>query len=150
MALIARLGPPLALMALIFFLSAQSSLDSGLGTVDFIARKLVHMAEFGLLFALWLRALPGPRAAPTAAAIAIAYAITDELHQTFVAGRTGSPIDVLIDTAGVAVAYFAIRRSRPSRSQVTTVGPVSSGLSGAVPGQDATAADSTAIGKART
>ena len=36
---------PLALMALIFVLSAQSDLDSGLGMVDLIGRKLVHVAS---------------------------------------------------------------------------------------------------------
>lgn len=32
--------------------------------------------------------------------IAIIFAVTDEYHQTFVAGRTGQTIDVLIDSAG--------------------------------------------------
>jgi hypothetical protein len=48
---------PLALMALIFVLSAQPNLDSGLGTLDLILRKIVHMAEYGLLLFLWWRAL---------------------------------------------------------------------------------------------
>ena len=39
--------------------------------------------------------------------IAIGYAITDELHQTTVDGRVGSPVDVLIDAAGVALAILA-------------------------------------------
>ena len=31
------------------------------------------------------------------------YAVTDEVHQTFVEGRHGAPIDVAIDTAGVLI-----------------------------------------------
>ena len=106
-----RFGPPLALMGLIFALSAQPSLDSGLGTIDLVGRKLVHATEFGVLYLLWLRALGWRgRARPAAAAIAIAYAISDEIHQTFVAGRHGVPTDVLIDSTGVLIAALLQRR----------------------------------------
>ena len=44
-----------------------------------------------------------------AAVITIAYAITDELHQTAVTGRHWSPVDVLIDSTGVAIAFAATR-----------------------------------------
>ncbi len=54
---ISRFGPPLALMGLIFLLSAQSNLDSGPGALGFVIRKLGHMTEFGLLWFVWLRAL---------------------------------------------------------------------------------------------
>ncbi len=106
-----RFAPPLLLMGLIFFLSAQPDLNSGLGTWDTILRKLAHMAEFGLLWLLWWRAL-GYRGKALPALIAIAYAITDELHQTTVDGRVGSPVDVLIDSAGVALAVLVARRAR--------------------------------------
>lgn len=98
-------------MALIYALSAQPNLSSGLGTIDLIGRKLVHAGEFGLLFLLLLRAL-GWRRPAIAAAIAIAYAATDELHQAFVDGRHGTPVDVLIDSTGVAVAWLMWRRRR--------------------------------------
>ena len=111
MRLVSRFAPPLLLMGLIFFLSAQPDLDSGLGTADTILRKLAHMTEYGLLWFLWWRALGyGNPLIP--AAIAIGYAITDELHQTTVDGRHGSPLDVLIDSAGVALASVAARRVR--------------------------------------
>ena len=38
------------------------------------------------------------------------YAITDEIHQHFVGGRHASPVDVLIDTAGVAIGIFVLSR----------------------------------------
>ena len=47
-----RYLPPLALMAAIFVLSAQPDLGSGLGVVDLIGRKIVHMGEFALLCVL--------------------------------------------------------------------------------------------------
>ena len=103
-----RFAPPLLLMAVIFFLSAQPDLNSGLGTWDTVLRKLAHMAEYGLLWWLWWRALGFESPLP-AAAIAIAYAVTDEFHQSFVDGRVGSPVDVLIDATGVLLAYVAVR-----------------------------------------
>ena len=109
--MLSRFAPPLLLMGLIFFLSAQPDLNSGLGSWDTVLRKLAHMAEFGLLWFLWWRALGyGNRLLP--ALIAVAYAITDELHQTTVEGRVGSPVDVLIDSAGVALAVLVARRTR--------------------------------------
>jgi VanZ family protein len=105
-----RLGlwlPPVALMGVIFAFSAQPSLDSGLGLVDLIGRKLIHFAEYALLCFLWWRALAtvtSPRrAALLAFLITSGYAVTDEFHQSFVDGRHGSPVDWLIDSAGAAV-----------------------------------------------
>jgi VanZ family protein len=109
MSLLARFGPPIALMALIYVLSAQPHLNSGLGTIDFVGRKIVHATEYGTLWLLWLRALRWHRSA-LAASIAILFAITDEYHQTFVSGRHGSPVDVLIDATGVAIAWAILRR----------------------------------------
>lgn len=41
--------PPVVLMAAIFVLSAQPDLNSGLGAIDLVGRKLVHFAEYALL-----------------------------------------------------------------------------------------------------
>jgi VanZ family protein len=112
---LARFGPPLALMALIFVLSAQSDLSTGLGVWDYIGRKCVHMAEYALLWWLWWRAL-GRGSAWPAAAIAVAYAASDELHQHFVPGRHGTPVDVGIDAVGVAVAIGLMRWRRSRRA----------------------------------
>lgn len=101
-------------MALIFFFSHQPDLSSGLGVWDTIGRKLFHMAEYALLCVLWWRALTGiatPGAALAGAvALSVGYAITDEWHQTFIEGRHGTPVDVLIDSVGIAAACLWIRR----------------------------------------
>jgi VanZ family protein len=108
--------PPFVLMALIFFLSAQPDLNSGLGTIDLIGRKIVHMSEYALLCFLWWRALRtvvDPRhAIVLGLALAIVYACTDELHQRSVHGRHGTPVDVGIDSVGAGAAALAIRRRR--------------------------------------
>jgi VanZ family protein len=124
--------PPFVLMAVIFLLSAQPDLNSGLGVIDTIGRKLVHAGEYALLCVLWWRALRTvvrPRAAAiVAVAVALAYAATDEVHQTFVHGRHGTPIDVLIDAAGAIVAAVFLRRreERARRGRAERVGATAS------------------------
>jgi VanZ family protein len=103
-------------MGVIVAFSAQPSLDSGLGLIDLIGRKLIHFAEYALLTFLWWRALatvttPG-RAALFAFLISSGYAATDEYHQTFVEGRHGSPIDWAIDSAGAAAVALKLRTVR--------------------------------------
>lgn len=109
------LGPPPALMAVIWVLSAQPDLSSGLQQ-DFALRKAAHVTEFALLTLLWARALRGlgsgvvRRGAPwVAAAIALGWAAVDERHQHFVEGRVGSTHDVAIDAIGVAIALALMR-----------------------------------------
>ena len=108
-------APPIVVMAVIFGLSAQPDLNSGLGTIDLVGRKLVHASEYALLTFLWWRALrtrvANAPAVAAAVAVAIAYSATDEWHQTFVHGRHGSPLDVGIDTIGTATAALLILRS---------------------------------------
>lgn len=38
--------------------------------------------------------------------LSVGFAVTDEYHQTFVAGRTGQPLDVIIDSAGAVVGLI--------------------------------------------
>ena len=115
--------PPLALMAVIFYLSDQPDLSTGLGIFDLVGRKVVHAGEYALLCALWWRALrpaPGGRVALVASlTVSILYAVSDEVHQSFVPGRTGTPIDVAIDAVGASLAALAIRRRerRPAGSR---------------------------------
>jgi VanZ family protein len=123
MALLRRLdpwGPPLLLMAVIFLLSAQPSLNSGLGLVDHVGRKVVHFSEYALLALLWWRAFRTRVSEETAMLIAFAvtsaYAATDEFHQTFVTGRHGTPVDWLIDSAGAATALLSVRARRRRRA----------------------------------
>jgi VanZ family protein len=117
--------PPLAVMAVIFFLSSQPS-GGEHGVFDLLVRKLGHVTEYAVLTYCWWRALRGlgavrdNRAAIVlAVAIALAYSASDELHQTFVDGRHGTPVDVLIDAIGMTLAALYARRrslgpSRPS------------------------------------
>lgn len=77
--------------------------------VGHIIRKAAHAAEYFALSAvlcLFLLSFSGNVAALSslAALISFAYAISDELHQTLVPGRSGELADVLIDLAGACAA----------------------------------------------
>jgi VanZ family protein len=101
--------PVVVWAAFIFGLSSISDLGTGLGTWDTILRKAAHTTEYAILGALLLRALG--REVPAFLA-GVAYAVTDELHQHFVGGRHGSPVDVAIDSAGVLIGVVLFQRAR--------------------------------------
>jgi VanZ family protein len=100
-------GPVIVWAGLIFALSSIPALNSGLGTWDEVLRKCAHVTEYAILGFLLLRAMG--REVP-ALLVGIAYAASDELHQHFVAGRHGSPVDVLIDTVGLLIGTLLVRR----------------------------------------
>jgi VanZ family protein len=103
-----RLWAPVVLWAAVIFgLSSIPSLGTGVGTWDLLLRKLAHVAEYAVLGALLLRALGRWQ---VALALGVAYAATDEVHQHFVTGRRGAPVDVLIDAVGVLLGIVAWRR----------------------------------------
>jgi VanZ family protein len=104
-----RLWVPVVVWAgLIFALSSVPDLGTGLGTWDLVLRKLAHAAEYAVLGALLARATGSPR---LAFALAVLYAASDELHQHFVPGRHGVPLDVAIDAAGALIGVTLWRLS---------------------------------------
>ncbi len=82
--------------------------------VHFLVRKAGHLTEYAILALLLLNALrrSAPPGAPVhpwrtlgwALLITVAYAASDEIHQSFVPGRSASIGDVLIDTTGGLLA----------------------------------------------
>jgi VanZ family protein len=97
-------------MGLIYYLSSIPDLNSGLGTWDSILRKGAHVFIFAVLTGLLIRAirqtwrsLPINRVTQGAGLISVLYAVSDEIHQSFVPGRSGSVVDVAIDAVGVAL-----------------------------------------------
>ncbi len=103
----------IAWAGVIFAFSSVPSLGTDLGTWDLVLRKLAHVAEYAVLGALLVRAIG---TATLAFVVGVAYAVSDEVHQLFVAGRQGSPVDVAIDAAGVAVGVVAWRLSTERRT----------------------------------
>jgi len=93
---------PVVLWAgLIFYFSSVPGLRITEEWYDIILRKLAHLFVFGVM------ALPLHRTGMSmrrAFLFTILYAISDEAHQHFVPGRHAAALDVLIDTAGAALA----------------------------------------------
>ena len=117
---ILRAIAPLALMALIFYLSSRESVGPDLPA---FTRVIAHFSEYALLAALWIWALApslGRRAFVAAAAISFLYAISDECHQSFVAGRDADPLDVLVDGLGIAAATWLLRARRAGERRPPT------------------------------
>lgn len=99
--------------------------------IDFGVRKTAHAMEYAFLCALILLAFHFYGRTRYSKAVSVfgcrfqsritemcfgvsmlvtvAYAVTDEVHQLFVPGRSGRLIDVLIDGAGAVVGGIAVR-----------------------------------------
>ena len=80
-----------------------------LEVLHWLARKAAHAAEYGVLAALWSRALGSRDAwrswlAPLG--LSILTAALDELHQSTTLTRTANAADVLLDSAGASAALI--------------------------------------------
>ena len=103
--------PVLLWMGVIFVASSRPSLPCHPNDmVDLVAKKAGHLSEYGALaFLLW-RAISKERGRPAlpsfggAFVLSLLYAISDEFHQTFVPGRTGTLTDVGLDALGALLA----------------------------------------------
>lgn len=92
--------------------------DSSVELVQRIVRKGAHMTEYAILTALVWRACRKPQAgnrrpwirrhAFIAFGVAVAFASSDEWHQTWVPSREGQVSDVLIDSAGAALGLIGL------------------------------------------
>lgn len=94
------------IVPLITYLVPNASLGELLA-IHQALRKLAHFTEYLILSLLLYRALAADRgwslrAAGLALALAGMYAVSDELHQWFVPGRTAAATDCLIDVSGAA------------------------------------------------
>ncbi len=76
--------------------------------MDFIVRKLAHATLYAVLGVLVFQGLSGYSGGLRyrillALILCVLYAMSDECHQIFVAGRSGEMRDVMIDASGACV-----------------------------------------------
>ena len=81
--------------------------EGSLASVHFLTRKAAHFCEYAILGLLAWRAFASSSKAvirqhwfALALALVVVNSLIDELHQTFVASRTGSIFDSAIDVCG--------------------------------------------------
>ena len=104
-------------MVLIFYLSTfERALISEKRILNFLFFKTLHVLEYGLLYFLIFRAFFTLKVAKkklyiVSFVISLVYAISDELHQTFVPTREGKLRDIFIDLGGISIMYIYIRNN---------------------------------------
>lgn len=106
-------------MAVIYYFSSQPGLKSELEPIwDLIFRKIAHMAEFFILAYLFFNAYRALGASVGKALIfafmfSVAYAGFDEWHQSQVADRVASIVDVGIDSTGILLFVLLKLQKKP-------------------------------------
>jgi len=82
--------------------------------IHHIIRKSAHFTEYFVFCVLIYRGVRGDRKGwrwtwgISALAVAAGYSIMDEIHQAFVASRTASPYDSLLDSTGAFFAFAVL------------------------------------------
>ena len=92
-------------------------------SMQFFVRKTAHVTEYFLLtlsmflpLRVWLPKMSKPEALKSfllryllpAFLLSVLCAAADEFHQSFVPGRCGTPVDVLVDSIGVTLACILL------------------------------------------
>ncbi|MBI4220880.1 MAG: VanZ family protein [Chloroflexi bacterium] len=127
--LVAYALPPVTWAGVIFWLSSRTASQAAdalgpLANIPFVSEAF-HFSEYCLLAVLAFRLVStvgGPRAVTStgprvqardlllgniSGAATFAYAISDEIHQTFVPGRTFAVEDLAVDLAGIVTGVAA-------------------------------------------
>lgn len=104
---------PALWMALIFWFSHQPKANlPDLGWLDLLVKKLAHLVAYAILAWLWYNASGNLTWALTATVV---YAALDEIHQTYIPNRHGTPLDIFIDGLG---AVLGLRRRRRPQAEL--------------------------------
>jgi VanZ family protein len=106
------------LRALITKVLGRTLSDEHFQMLHWTIRKGAHLTEYGILGALLFRAIRGARSgwkrewAMRAVAASVFIASMDEWWQSYFPTRSGSPVDVAIDTLGAIAAQGMIRAAQ--------------------------------------
>ncbi|NPV09435.1 MAG: VanZ family protein [Anaerolineae bacterium] len=115
------MGPVLLWMAAIYVVSAQPTLPTiGETWLDRTVKAAAHAGEYAVLAVLMARpALAGGgwlsrKQALVVLGLCFLYSLSDEYHQSFVAGRMADWADVAADTAGAFLSVVALSADGPA------------------------------------
>ncbi len=101
-------------MTIIFVMSSRQRISLADTEVEnFLIFKSLHVIEYAILYILLFRAtfksftkkISNQSIFTIAIISSILYAVSDELHQTFVPTRQGAIRDIFIDTIGILLAF---------------------------------------------
>lgn len=102
--------PPIIMMVAIFYFSSRERIavaDTYL--LNFLVFKTLHVLEYAVLYLLIFRAFRTQF--HYALLFSLLYALSDEIHQTFVPTREGRLRDVGIDAIGISLMYIFIKHN---------------------------------------
>lgn len=109
--------PVLVWMGFIFYLSSIPNLKTGASIpTEFVFRKIVHLMEYAILAFLLARifarghCLDFKRIFIFSFLIVLIFSLSDELHQSFVIGRSGNFFDVGIDLVGGIIGLLIFEK----------------------------------------
>ena len=88
---------------------------SNIDLLTTIIRKLAHLTEYFILGLLMINCLKDYKINKVyilSVVFSFIYAITDELHQTFISGRSGEVRDIVIDTIGALIGVLIYKYIR--------------------------------------
>ena len=106
-----RFIPSLIWMLIIFYFSGRQTTGvQGTFTQRFLILKSLHLIEYAILFILFYF---GFKKIKPSLFTAYLYALSDELHQSFVYGREGRIRDTFIDLLGIFIGIFLIQHIFP-------------------------------------
>lgn len=112
--------PAIIWMTIIFYLSSRQKINVTKEYIyDFLIFKGIHMLEYAILYFLLFRCFNSLSNKKRSLKkqlffpliVAISYAMTDEIHQSFVPTREGRLRDVIIDSFGVILMYIYIKNN---------------------------------------
>ena len=114
--------PAILWAGMIFFISSIPHLKSNLPDIwDLIFRKFAHAGEFAVLAVLIKRGFQESKNEKSdflkTFLIVFLYAVFDETHQHFVAGRVASALDVIIDSLGALISLIAFYKQKAVSKQ---------------------------------
>lgn len=109
--------PSIIFMALIFYLSSRQKVSiSNQYWLNFVFFKTLHMIGYAFFQLLNFRATFSIKRYQSSrkilflsVIISFLYAVSDEIHQTFVPTRSGTIRDVFIDTIGILIMYTYLK-----------------------------------------
>lgn len=101
-------------MGIIFYFSTQQTSDIITETVPhFLFFKTLHILEYATLAILLFFAILKNK---QTIIFAYLYAFSDEVHQTFVSGRSGRLKDTLFDLVGIIIGLLILKKLRKIES----------------------------------
>lgn len=115
---IGRWLPTVSWMLVIFWFSSRSDLPRANGAVlEFLFKKSAHVLAYAVLAVCYVWGVGQWQRRWVALLLVVAYAASDEYHQSWTPGRHPAWTDVVIDTGGALLGLGALARLGPTLLQ---------------------------------